>query len=114
MSRAQDWRWCSLWRRLNVDADVANDIVARDGADDGGEAPSLPPLSPWPVDEPIDWVRWVNRAETPAELETLRQSIRRGRPFGSPAWQTRTAKQLNLESTFKPRGRPRKRAGEKG
>jgi putative transposase len=34
--------------------------------------------------------------------------VQRGRPFGSEKWQKATAKRLGLESTFRPRGRPRK------
>jgi putative transposase len=60
------------------------------------------------VDEPSDWVDWVNRAETAAELDALRQSVKRGRPFGTAAWQKKTARRLGLTSTFRPRGRPRK------
>ena len=32
----------------------------------------------------------------------------RGRPYGGSAWQHRVAAQLNLQYTFRPRGRPRK------
>jgi len=42
------------------------------------------------------------------ELEAVRTSAVRGRPFGSDAWQAAMAKQLGLESTFRPRGRLRK------
>src|SRR5208337_3061177 len=33
----------------------------------------------------------------------------RGRPFGDPNWVTDTAKRVGLESTTRPRGRPKKR-----
>jgi len=51
----------------------------------------------------------VNRAQTQAELEALRRSVNRGTPFGSVPWQVRTAKRLGLESTLRPRGRPKKK-----
>ncbi len=51
---------------------------------------------------------FVNGAETEAELESLRRCVRRGQPFGSDQWIEDTAKQLGLESTLRPRGRPRK------
>jgi hypothetical protein len=38
----------------------------------------------------------------------LRESLRRGRPFGNAAWQSRTAARLGLESTSCDRGRPKK------
>ncbi len=88
VERAQDWRWCSLWRRLN------------------GDRESL--LSKWPVDIPADWVGWVNAAQTEAELEALRKCVNRGTPYGSEGWKTRIANALGLESTLHPRGRPRK------
>ena len=50
----------------------------------------------------------VNRPFASTEEEAVRQSIVRGQPFGSEAWQAKTASRLGLESTFRPRGRPRK------
>ena len=88
---AEDWRWGSLWRRKYGDA----------------EARAL--LSDWPVDRPRNWVWRVNQAETAAELESLRRSVNRGRPFGSAAWTSRTAKRLGLEWTLRERGRPKKK-----
>jgi len=90
VERAQDWRWSSLWRRRS-----RNDSVAQ-------------LLTEWPVPRPSDWTRRVNRPLTKGELESLRTSVRRGRPFGSETWVERIAKQLCLESTLRPRGRPRK------
>ena len=88
VERAQDWRWCSLWRRLN------------------GERESL--LSDWPLDMPPAWVEWVNAAQTAAEIEALRSCVNRGTPYGSEGWKTRIASALGLRSTLHPRGRPRK------
>ncbi len=66
-------------------------------------------MSQWPVDPPSRWNAWVNRAETAAELDALRESVKRGRPYGEPKWQKRTAARLGLESTLRPRGRQRLR-----
>jgi putative transposase len=96
VARAEHWRWSSLWRREHGDA----------------EAEAL--LSAWPLAAPRDWVRWVNAAQTSAELEALRRCVARGQPFGGPAWQQETAARLGLESTFRPRGRPRKDAATHG
>ena len=89
--RAEDWPWSSLGGKRHPAA-----------------AAELPPLSAWPLPRPRDWPGWVHEPQTEAELEALRASIQRGRPFGSPRWQKRTAKQLGLESTFRNRGRPKK------
>jgi putative transposase len=90
--RAEAWRWCSLWRRQQA------------------ERPSPWLLSAWPIPEPEDWVREVNRAQSEAELEALRRSVQRGQPYGSETWSKRVAQRLGLESTLRPRGRPPKAA----
>jgi putative transposase len=67
-------------------------------------------LSDWPVERMRHWVTWVNQPQTGAELEALRGSVNRGRPFGSQRWVVRVAKRLELESTLRPRGRPKGRS----
>jgi len=84
--KAQRWRWSSIGR-------PPKDV-------------DCPPLDPGPVARGDDWLRWVNEPQTEAELNALRQSISRGRPFGAKAWQAATAAELGLESTLRPRGRP--------
>ena len=87
--QAENWQWSSLWRRSQ-------------------RIPRLAAwLSTWPVERPRDWILQVNKAETAEELEELRCSVQRGRPFGRPSWVTRTAKRLDLEGTLRPRGRPK-------
>ena len=41
------------------------------------------------------------------DLDRLRTCVNRQQPFGAPRWQTRIAARLGLESTLRPRGRPR-------
>ena len=89
--RAEDWPYNSLGCTRHAAA-----------------ASEAPPLATWPLPRPRNWTALVNQPQTEAELEAIHTSIRRGRPFGSPQWQKRTAKKLGLESTFRPRGRPRK------
>jgi putative transposase len=91
VARAEHWRWSSLWHWLHPD----------DNED-------KPVLCPWPIARPADWKARVNRALARKELEAVRVSVARGRPFGDEDWQRRTAKRLGLESTFRPRGRPKK------
>jgi putative transposase len=85
--RAENWEWSSLTRR---------------------QTPKGPVLSGGPMPLPRAWLSKVNQAETVAELQALRQSLQRGAPFGSPHWQTQTAKRLQLGSSLRPRGRPKK------
>ncbi len=91
VERAEDWRWSSLWARLQGEA-----------------VQQKPMLSIWPVPLPDDWLALLNESLSSKGLETLRLSVRRGRPYGNEAWQQRMAKRLGLESAFRPRGRPGK------
>jgi len=61
-----------------------------------------------PVELPSNWKTYVDEPLTAKELETIRLSVVRRSPFGEPAWCNKTARELGLESTLKPRGRPRK------
>ena len=86
--RAEDWPWSGLW-------------IRRCGNDDQRRL-----LSPWPVSEPRHWLGLVNRPQTGPEVDAVRASVSRGRPFGGASWAKRTATNLGLEHTFRPRGRP--------
>lgn len=87
--RAEEWRWSSLWRRCK------------------GSTEEKTILTAWPVDHPADWGERANRVDNEEELEALRRSVQRGRPYGAPQWQRRIAKRLGLESTYRSAGRPR-------
>ena len=87
--RAEEWRWSSLWRRCQGSADEKGVLTA------------------WPVERPADWIERVNRADNEKELEALRRSVQRGRPYGAPQWQRQVAKRLGLESAYRSAGRPR-------
>ena len=56
---------------------------------------------------PSDWLALVNQPQTDSELEAIRRSVARSQPYGSDGWVRETARQLGLESTLRPRGRPR-------
>jgi putative transposase len=89
--RAEAWRHGSLWRRVHGDRDSRKMLAA------------------WPVPRPRRWVEWVNEPQTEAELAAVRRSILRGSPLGDSTWAERATTALGLESTLRPRGRPRKR-----
>ena len=57
---------------------------------------------------PPQWLEHVNQPQTEAEVEALRECLRRGRPFGDSGWMGETARRLGLEASLRPRGRPRK------
>lgn len=47
-----------------------------------------------------------------AEVERVRESIRRDRPLGDPTWTLATAANLGLEYSLHPRGRPPRSGAE--
>lgn len=89
VTQAENWQWSSLWRR------------------DQGKSELTVWLSDWPVERPRNWLTYVNHAQSASELEVLRLSVQRGRPFGEEAWVKRMAKRFGMESTLRPRGRPK-------
>lgn len=90
VTRAQDWPWGSL-------------AASRD--------PARPVrLEPGPAPRDARWTRGVNAPMSDAELAAMRHCVARGAPFGTEAWASRTAAALGLESSLRPRGRPRKSA----
>jgi len=88
VDRAQDWEWGSLhWRQR-------------------GTGPVRLTASPTPL--PSGWAAYVNQAQTAEEVEDIRNAISRQAPFGDEAWRKEKARQLGLEKTLAPRGRPRR------
>jgi hypothetical protein len=84
VTRAQDWPWSSAgWV--------------------GGVT-----LHPSPAPRPADWLDWVNRPITQADVERLRTCTARGRPYGAEGWTAATAVRLGLDASLRTPGRPRK------
>ena len=67
-----------------------------------------PKIEPGPVVRGRNWLQAVQRPLTAEELALVRHSVVRGAPFGDPKWQQRMVLKLGIESTMRPRGRPRK------
>ena len=90
VERAQDWLWSSA----------------------AAAQQNQPVLDPGPVPHPSQWLTYVNEPQTEAEVERLRECLRRKtRPYGDDAWTIETARRMDLEASLRPRGRPRKKAG---
>ena len=85
---AQNYSWSSISKKIPMDnpPQVNSKLVRRDG----------------------NWLKRVNQVLTDGELADARNSVNRGTPFGGKRWQKLTANRLGLESTMRPRGRPRK------
>ena len=87
---AENWAWGSLnWR---------------------GRRDSPITLTPAPIDLPRWWMGFVNQPQTAAEVEAIRTSLRRQRPFGDPEWVERKAGEHGIQQSLTSVGRPRKRA----
>ena len=65
-------------------------------------------MASWPVPRQAGWVDHVNTPQTEAELAVIRRSVTRGSPFGEETWIAKAVRELSLESTLRPRGRPKK------
>jgi putative transposase len=92
VDRAEDWSHSSLWLRRN--------------------APKSRLLHPWPVVQPSHWLDLVNEPIPEQRREQIRTSINRGRPFGDPQWQAKTARRLGTEQSLRDPWRPRKAPSE--
>jgi putative transposase len=87
VARAEDWAWSSLPGWLRGDP-----LIWR------GEPPLRDP----------QWLARVNEPLSSGDLQRLRHSVVRGRPFGDESWAKATAERLGLGACMRPRGRPRK------
>jgi REP-associated tyrosine transposase len=82
-----EWRWSSLWRRLNQ-CDHRF-------------------LAAWPAPRPTHWLDLLQEPAPDEEAELLRAAIRCSMPFGSEPWRAETAQRLNLPPVLRVRGRPK-------
>lgn len=88
VAKAEDWQWGSLWNWC------------------GGK--SAVKLSAWPTARATGWVDRVNAVLSEADKKKVRHSIERSRPLGTNEWLESIARRLHLDSTLRPRGRPKK------
>ncbi|TWT83790.1 Transposase IS200 like protein [Planctomycetes bacterium CA13] len=86
----EQWRWGSLYHWSNK------------------TQPFGRVLSSWPVRRSSNWISRVRTDFSKSEREQLEWSVRRGVPFGEESWVEAIARQFDLESTMRPRGRPKK------
>ena len=88
---AGDWPWSSLAVRLGLEKQL--------------------PISRGPVALPANWAGHVAMAIEPNTLAAIENCLKRGSPMGNDAWIKQAAEKLQLQSTLRPRGRPRKGTG---
>ncbi len=83
------WRWGSLYH-WNEKSPLSRDL-----------------LSAWPIPRHPDWIEWVKTDFSQAESKRIQWSVSRGVPFGDDRWVETVARKYDLESTMRPRGRPK-------
>jgi putative transposase len=86
---AADWKWSSHSFRIAGERSVLIDEL--------------------PVQLPENWGELVDEPLPETEIEQLRACIRRQGPYGDEEWRTRLCKELGIEMTIRPRGRPQKK-----
>lgn len=100
--------------RAGMVADPGDDRWSSDPAHGLGEPD--PPLSPIPELEALGrtpgerLARWRRKVAAPQrgdEIRRVRDSVRTGKPLGTPGWVESKAGALDLNLTPRPRGRPR-------
>lgn len=84
---AKDWPWSSCWERITGNHSFIEQSL---------------------ITLPEDWNKYISRNLSQKELENTRRSVVRQTPYGSPEWQQEMVKKIGIESTLRPRGRPKK------
>ena len=90
VTRAEDWRWSSLWRR------------------EKGSVAQKRLLSPLPTTLPNNYLASVNENLSEEILNTVRYSVNKGKPYGREEWVDATVEKFDLMYTLRHPGRPRK------
>jgi len=90
VKKAENWKFCSLWRKLY------------------GNVQQRKLLAKWPISEPEDYLSFVNVSQPNEEEEKLRLSVVKGKPYGNDDWSAKIIKKFGLESTVRMPWRPKK------
>jgi putative transposase len=90
VKKAEDWPWSSVHARLY------------------GNEKQKKILSPWPMTEPSDYLKWLNRPQGKEGIENIRYAIKRSRAQGSEKWVSKGVGQLGSKNPVRNRGRPKK------
>lgn len=92
-TRAQDWKWSSIWRR------------------EYGSVEQKKILSEWPVEMPNNYLEFVNQdqgiEQEIKQEEKIEKSIDKSNPYGQTTWVEKMVKKFGLEQTLRRVGRPK-------
>ncbi len=86
--QAEEWPWGSAWLRLH------------------GTPKQKEILFESPVALPRNYRSWINTPDSEKDLESLRESVNRGKPYGSARWVEQMVEKHQLVSTMRKPGRP--------
>jgi len=84
------WKWSSYYKRLYGTL-LQKKLLATDS-----------------ITWPDNYDELITLIEEPKKLETIRNSVNRGKPYGSSNWTAKVLKKFDLEITERNRGRPKK------
>ncbi len=90
VTKAEEWRWGSAYCR------------------EYGVPKQKKLLALWPVQQPKNYLVWLNQLQSEDEESVIEKSIKRGNPYGGSSWSKNIIKKFNLKMTIKSKGRPKK------
>lgn len=102
VARADEYSWSSYRAHGLREADVLIDPLIL-----------YEELSPYPVVRQRKWAEKVHLPMDERVAAAIRRSSATGLPYGDQAWVKRLAKNLDLDLTIRPRGRPRQNQTKK-
>lgn len=91
VEKAQEWRWSSLWRR------------------EEGSVKERALLDDLPFALSINYLQLVNHALSGEQLDALRYSVIKGKPYGADEWVDRIIDTYKMGHTLRGSGRPKGR-----
>ncbi len=86
----ENWQWSSAYRSLC------------------GTTKEKKLIDTAPTELPEDYSRWINLPQTEQELESIRNSVNKGKPYGGEGWVEKMVTRHSLQSSLKGSGRPKK------
>ncbi len=89
VKKAENWQWSSLWRR------------------EYGSQKQKEILDSWLMPVPKNYLDYVNRPESDNQLESIRESIAKNRPFGESDWVSGMVNKFGLGMVMRHMGRPK-------
>lgn len=88
VNRAEDWRWGSLYRREH------------------GSVEEKKLLTSLPTNLPVNYLQSVNELLWGSELEEIRNSVNKSKPYGREWWVNTMVEKFKLTYTLRGSGRP--------